>query len=81
MFNITSKHFNIFNNKPPVGWLLIKSTLIHEYQHKSKRVNRSQQNSTQINTSLATVNANEHESNTSQARLNTSQRRSKTDLE
>ena len=81
MFNITSKHFNIFNNKPPVGWLLIKSTLIHEYQHKSKRVNRSQQNSTQINTSLATVNANERESKTSQARLNTHQRRSKIDLD
>ena len=45
---------------------MIKSILIHEYQHKSTRVN----------TSLTRVNTTQHESNTSQHESDTSQHES-----
>ena len=45
---------------------LIKSILIHEYQHKSTRINTSQHESTRINTSPTRVNTNQHEADTSQ---------------
>ena len=47
----------------------IKSILIHEYQHKSTRVNTSL---TRVNTSLTWVNTNQHESDTSLTKVNTS---------
>ena len=52
----------------------IKSIIIHEYQHKSTRVNTNQHESTQINTSLTRVN-------TSPTRVNTNQHESKTSLD
>ena len=65
----------------------IKSILIHEYQHKSTRVNTNQHESntsqhesntvntnlTRANTSPTRVNTNQHESNTIQNESDTSQ--------
>ena len=50
------------------SFLLIKSVQIHEYQHKSTRINTSQHefetSLTQVNTSPTLVNTNQHESKT-----------------
>ena len=70
--------------------LKIKSILIHEYQHKSTRVNTNQQestrarhestrvntSSTRVNTSPTQVNTNQHKSDTSQHNSDTSQHES-----
>ena len=53
------------------GKLMIKSILIHEYQHGSTRINTSP---TRINTSQHESDTNQHES----TRINTSQHESKT---
>ena len=55
----------------------IKSILIHEYQHKSTRVNTNQHESdTTQHESLTRVNTNQHESKTSQQESDTSQHES-----
>ena len=56
---------------------MIKSILIHEYQHKSTRVNTNQHESdTTQHESLTRVNTNQHESKTSQHEFDTSQHES-----
>ena len=70
---------------------LIKSILIHEYQHESTRINTGWHDSTRVNTSPTRVNTgptwvntNQHEStrvNTSLTRVNTEQHECKTGLD
>ena len=69
-------------------WTSIKSILIHEYQHKSTRVNTNQHESTRVRHESTEVrhestriNTRQHESNTSQhesTRVNTNQHESDT---
>ena len=75
------KHFSSFLKSFQIQ-KLIKSILIHEYQHKSTGVKKNQHDSTRINTSLTRintsptrVNTNQHEStrvNMSPTQVNTS---------
>ena len=72
-----------FNDNPSK---MIKSILIHKYQHKSTRINTNQNESTRvqhestrvrhestrINTSPTRVNTNQHESDTNQHESDTS---------
>ena len=44
---------------------MIKSILMHEYQHKSTRVNTSQHESTLLNTNQHESDMSQHESKTS----------------
>ena len=66
----------------------IKSILIHEYQHKSTRVNTSQHESTRVwheskrvRHESMRINTSQHESNTSRHESNTNQHESKTNLD
>ena len=52
----------LLKSLPRLGLERIKSILIHEYQHKSTRVNMNQHESTRINMSPTRINTNQHES-------------------
>ena len=79
------KHFSSFLKSFQIQ-KLIKSILIHEYQHKSTGVKKNQHESTRINTSLTRINAsptrvntNQHQStrvNMSPTQVNTNQHES-----
>ena len=62
----------------------IKSIIIHEYQHKSTRVNTNQTSPTRVNTNQHESDTSKHESDTSNTRptrVNTNQHESKTSLD
>ena len=61
ILNLKSSYLRYFKGK-----MMIKSILIHEYQHGSTRINTNQHKSTRINTSPTRINTSQHESDTNQ---------------